>query len=436
MASGAWCLQYYIVSAIGFGPCGMWSRKVIKSLTRVGRFLAVVVVIGLMAKAEVHAESNTCARLFTYEAQWETLMEASRAMLLANINGAITPAKPGAGSLTTNDISDIYNRNSDTSHARILKDILKIPFDGKSPMPSVKSILDSYNLHMDRLVKDGLIKAEDVLRPAFVFKRKDGVYQILKYGETIPRNAEFIGDVLPTFTFDHAVSKGFFPIGNETITNTRVSSWEHDLSHLTSFIENPHYMAQIKRQAEQDSKRMLNVYATKAKRKYFLGESLVLVRPERKVELFNLLPMTTEMKKNPNAFSFSNIIYQVAKLDQQQLIHIANTISYRYERYFQNLGGASRDPLSTVGIHIHTPLRVFIDDAKRMDVTKESTVKTFAKMQYALMRFSEVSLEEWFASADNAQIDKNSNVGKVFEEQRVWIEQSFIYNSFTSSSAF
>lgn len=388
-------------------------------------FVHAVIILCLFTAGTV-ASANQCASLFT-KSEWDQQLGKAYAHFSENL------FNPKLSNFEFKDrrktIYDGYN-NYDFPHSRVLRDVFKIRLGRNGKAPSIEQMMDAYSKEISALVRSGKVSREDVLMPAFVF-RVGSKYIWLKYGEQIPHGAKSEGDVLPDHIYNKMVSEGYFPVGNQFITPTRISSFEHDLAHLTAFLQYPQYMAQMRRLATKIVRGEIIPRDELDRRSYILGESLSLINESTKSEMFS--HFLSPPGKSIYEVTHAEMTAYLKTLPPELIMGKLSILNQNYQRYFDNMGGSTRDFVNGSYNSLHVPYKVMIYDAIS-DMRHENRVETVASMQIIFIRLSETKLEDWFEGLDKVQLDKNSPLRKFFEDDAVWdIENGDLRESFYSS---
>ncbi len=133
-------------------------------------------------------------------------------------------------------------------HVAVLEE-LDFRFEPVVKVPPLESLLARYNARLDALIAAGTVRAEEVLRPARAFKGLTGRILHVPFGEPIPEEAVPVDDTLSNGDFGDMVAAGYFPMGPHLnlLQAKPLTVFEHDLGHLTAFLEHPRFMAAVRR---------------------------------------------------------------------------------------------------------------------------------------------------------------------------------------------
>jgi len=392
------------------------------------RLFANTIVTLCLFTAGVTASANQCLSLFT-KSEWDRQLEKAYGSFSENLFNPnlldYDVNKERAPKRKT--IHDGYN-NYDYPHSRILRDVFKVKLGRNGKAPTIEQLMDAYTKEIDRLVDSGKVGREDVLLPAFVFKLGKK-YIWLQYGDPIPPGAKSSGDVLSEFYFNKMVSEGFFPMGNQFIIQTRIASFEHDMAHLTSFLQFPKYMALVRQTSAKVFKGNIIPREDEGKRIHFLGESLSLINEASKTEMFSsfLFPQG----KSIYDFTHAEVTAHLKTLPKEDVMNMLLNLTENYQRYFDHIGGSTRDYVNGANDPLYTPYRVMISDAIAA-IKYEERFEQAASIQIILIRLSQTKLEDWFKAIEKVDLDPNSSIGKLFKDDAVWnIESGEMRSSFT-----
>lgn len=387
--------------------------------------------------------SDSCATIFNHDQTavgqgWSELEKENLKNFHYNLNS------PSNKTVFYNDKS--YSRD----HVRILRSILGIPNLKQSFLPTLKQIVMGYEAKMDQYVRAGLIKQENVLHPAFIFKSGDQIIW-LRYGESIPPSAVPYEGLVPSHQYFKMLADGFFPLGGKHAATSNygynrssyISEFEHDLAHLTGFIQNPNYM-QLLRNVSAAKYLALNNLPDAASKKnddipdasYYFSEGMIVLRRGNSSSLLKklILPKASENRSVPTLTEIENHLKQITREDLETL---ASHLSKNYVTYFEAFGGGARE-LENSDNPIHDPIRALLKEltfytepgARKWIKVKnvsalplEKLIKTMAKVELAIVWLKEISLDEWAQAAVYKDLDKNSKIHQLMCESGIWPEQ-------------
>ena len=357
---------------------------------------------------------SQCSRLFeTNEVLWENDLFPAFEIFHENIRNA---SRPQDEVLRILGLHSGYKKESD--HVRTLRDFFKIDFTENGKQASMKDMIKIYENHMRKLVEKKVIKEEDVLTPAFVFVLPNLEVTWIRYGDPIPAGAKLHKRILTDRVFYRMVANGFYPIGNDFIVPTKISSFEHDLAHFTSFVQYPEYMAHLRRYAEKKIKNRQGYFHLE-NREYFVGEGLVLIKPQMREELMFILNFTPSMRADLDNINYTSLVRYLETAPLDQVIDRLTYLNKNFDKYFDIYGGAGRDPLSGKNSLFHNPYKVMIEKAL-FDLNEGRTAST-AGLQMILIKLSRTTLDDWFEVLEGSEY-KNPAIKNLFSDRGVWLD--------------
>jgi hypothetical protein len=249
--------------------------------------------------------------------------------------------------------------------------------------------------------KKAMRNEKEVLHPKFIFRLPDHSLIGLEPGEAIPKGAMLEGDVLTEKDFATLLAKGIFPIGNHKISNTGISTFEHDLAHLTAFIESPEYMRLWRKHAMRNITSVTSKINIMQSWEYFLGEGLVIMRDETKAHLNELLAWPLELFNRRDSISLGEVVDHLRALPVKELQLRAERLSSQYGKYTHILGGGGRDPVSYQGSWAHDWVYFLV---KHMDYRtgdpSSLKVEEMAKLELFLFNLKDIKLSDWFVTPE------------------------------------
>lgn len=323
-------------------------------------------------------------------------------------------------SLTRQKSYQAYDASS--AHGKILERIFQLKIGSHQQQQTVSGILKNYELFMNQLIKTGKIKKEDVLRPAFLFTTLHGEIIWRRYGQEIPKGAKIYWDIISPEVYAKMIVEGFFPAGDATLTPTRIPTFQHDLAHLTSFMEHPHYMALIKKLGMAQASGLMGLSENLSQRMYFLNEGLMVYKNGAKDSILNLLLLSDSMKKSPSQVTLAQMEAYLKKKSHDELEQAFLQLTRDSDNYFDYMGGASREPYSRGTSPIHDPIRALRFNIVSYDSSAQRiySVKELAKLQIFLLRLRDVSIEDWFIAGLAPQVPNSSPIFRLFDDPRIW----------------
>lgn len=128
---------------------------------------------------------------------------------------------------------------------------LGFQFEPELVIPPFKTVIENYNRMTEKTARK--------LTPVQTFRLRGQVIPV-PYGENPPLGAILEKDLLSDKEYISLLSQGFFPIGESIniLRNGAHSNLEHDLAHLTGFLEDPAYAESLVEGAKALSKAIEN----------------------------------------------------------------------------------------------------------------------------------------------------------------------------------
>lgn len=340
------------------------------------------------------------------------IQQASWAQLEASVNALLLSALHD---------KTLYPPNS--AHVRTLKSVFNI-YNLPNDISVLAHILSTYNTYMNQLILENQIQKDQVLRPAFVLRTRDGKIIWRQFGEAIPEGAQFYSGEIPESDFDAMVLSGFFPIGDSSTTSggARKSTFEHDLGHFTGFVESPTYMAQLSQVIKDIFKQRQfvvgygadsNVLSTPIReRVYFYSESLTVVNQQTKSRMLDGLVLSNSMRSRLEDVNYVEMKLYLEKLPPQELTAKFMPLLEIVDQLFIPLGGAARNSGerdSTFHNRFYGLLSRGIHE-KRADY--------LAAFQIAAIHLRDVTAKDWFDQVFNPYVPKDSRLYRYFLAQK------------------
>lgn len=295
----------------------------------------------------------------------------------------------------------------------------------------LQRIIENINSAIDSHVASGVVNEFEVLRPVFVFTdSRTGSFQFKKFGDAI-REETLVKEVLPTSYYFKLLASGHFPVGDGSLfdRSRTLSKFEHDLAHMTAFIENPKYMAQLRLLANRMyqpgahlhrldllSKESLTPY-------YYFSEGLLQLRPENRLLLFDqlLLPQGFNLDHG----QLNELISFLSTFPTKTLIQQLDHLIQNYGLYFTAMGGAARDqihglaefhdPLKHILYQVKPLFRSILNNEDRADLQKlqhELIVKALARAQMIILWMDKIPIDAWF----EASLERQAPVGGLIHQ--------------------
>jgi hypothetical protein len=314
----------------------------------------------------------------------------------------------------------------DNAHVRTLKWLSENQTDHRSHPKTLSEVLRNYNEFMDREIHENRLKAADVLRPAFVFKMPNGRIIWRKFGEEIPKGAIFQDyqyrdqreiDAM----FQKLILNRVFPVGYTSLIagGERRTAFEHDLGHLTGFIEYPQYMVSLLKLyrdmpkhpefLSKLDKRTPYGPSVFQKRIYFYVEAMTVVNPATKNLMLKSLVLSDSMRNRMDEVSVDEMTQYLKTIPADQLISRFSKILLEADSWFTPYGGAARNS-GERDAEFHNRFVGLL--------RKGFYPKTLAEFQVTAIRLRDVTAQDWFDQAFVEYIPTHSKLHAYFSAFR------------------
>lgn len=223
----------------------------------------------------------------------------------------------------------------------------------------------NYNKILADLVRQGVVKPHQTIRPGALHKKPDGSKALVRFNDEAyanPPKSEAKSDYeRGDFHTIHeelmSVADGYFPMGIEDFLG-------HDIAHLATYVQVPQYMATFRDMARRyKNKEFPSIYiagnensdAVKAfKTRYFaVNEALVLFKPKAHAQVLKDLCLEIEpwdLEKDPDVISKVKAFVEekVSKDKKWADSQISKLVRY-YEENSRRVGGAVADGFNLAG---------------------------------------------------------------------------------------
>ena len=237
--------------------------------------------------------------------------------------------------------------NNKTSFGRFMERLgyEKLP-NGKFKKPSLERVLTNYNKHVDDLIKRGVVKEDEVIRPVAIFRDEAGNSRTLRFGERIPKGWKYDEGIMSPDEFMDLIAKGRMPIGGfQQVGRFNMVSADHDIAHLAGFAMNPRISKDLRAAAAQ-ARAAQNASAEPRllqDRLYQLMEHGHYVPSSHRSTIRHWDPKLFKDLRGPQPFSvFENY---VKDLPMSELEALAKRVSQSSPRITRNFGGLQVDEL-------------------------------------------------------------------------------------------
>lgn len=340
-----------------------------------------------------------------------------------------------------------------------------------------ETVIEYYKREIQQLVDFGLVKQDEILMPAKVFKdRSRDKHYFVPLWEEVPEEAKDVPENLLTpDVFTTMLSEGYFPIGDEIIEHTNQSLAEHDAAHLLGFLDAPLYMKEVRkafsrlgkmlngegitREEQLRMKQALkNFDSVLSLRLYYATEIFTSVKPENQKHVRALLALPKGDKSTLD--DVKEFIYQ--KFNEQgeaELYRYLTRVYEKFPEYFSASGGESRDVVNRDrkynskgatkgGIYPSKLVSKFdnqsiwsmvqnAEDALKYirsshanfhDVINEVHVRVIA----ALNQINQLDQSDWIKVASSLYVDKNSETYRYLCTSGIWNKSHILFWAFCS----
>ncbi|MEZ0391069.1 MAG: hypothetical protein ACAH59_02560 [Pseudobdellovibrionaceae bacterium] len=259
-------------------------------------------------------------------------------------------------------------------------------------------MINNLNRKTDQLVKNGVLKESEVLRPAKVYKNPEtNQLLIVRYDEVPPPGYVQSADgIVPENLFWEGIEKGLFAVGraDEDAYYTSAftpfnlnSEFMHDLSHFGAFHQEPELMKSF-REAARHMKTLDPVERTAAERRMFVATELLITLPKGSAASIDRLLSSINFKPANDSREAERMTHALAMQPDRELLKVSELVS-KARPDVNYLGGVSRDPLSRVRVNggisdvpqmaAASPLKVFDDIEKYINVVRKTPNNLSAK---------------------------------------------------------
>ena len=285
---------------------------------------------------------------------------------------------------------DLYAAEKAKGHPNVLfMERAGYVFDPKkSEVPSSDKIAQTFKEEIDVIAKKEGLKPEEVFDVVKPYKLPNGEIAFIKYGDPIPPGAKASTIELEHNEFINLVAEGKFPLGDgEVVPDIPMTLKEHDVSHLSSFIEHPQAMAELIKQARtlRDSGKMDAVYdpknqqvrnSTKWKIHHALeSSSYYSSKVQRRYSGLRGLQPKSVVRPKDISSNFKGA-------SRDELSGWLKTVKRTQESEVQHFGGAQRDVISrnkgAVYLELDRTLQVE-NEIKRLEELSQTDPKRFER---------------------------------------------------------
>lgn len=242
-------------------------------------------------------------------------------------------------------VKDVYLRAKKEGDPHIaFLERMGFQFELAIRVPPLSQVFERYNRMIDEKIAQGRVSADGALRPARVFRAKDGRFLYRSYGEPLPQGALPYNRVLDDKSFGGMINAGYYPVGESTynIAPKGISTLEHDLGHLGAFDEHPRFAAAFKK-LYSGAGRAAASAGFSSQRLYYLVEMLSVVSAGKRQELLKTLRLPKTLESWPTTAQVDSYL---AALPETSVNALIKRLEQAYPKLITHLGGTVRDVVS------------------------------------------------------------------------------------------
>ncbi|MES2801444.1 MAG: hypothetical protein V4654_03045 [Bdellovibrionota bacterium] len=293
---------------------------------------------------------------------------------------------------------------------------------GKDPhVPALIEIVNKYNKFMNDLVSNGLVAESDILSPVMVIQLKDKSYSNLKVGEELPAGATFV-TIVPEPFYSQIIAEGKFPLTKQL--------FEHDLAHFTAFMDHPLFMQLFRKFFVDKVQGKIVEYKSRAYRESFLFEGLVVFNENMKADMMNHLLLSQSMKENPQLITLEAMQIYLQSLPKDKVQDMLVHFQKNFDSYFQVLGGSARDMYNKKVKDNEFVFNTVPDLVEKAIETQD--LAQIARLQIIILKWSQISLADWFLAVRDQEVNKNNPVAQLFNDKALWLDH-YLFLIFSDS---
>lgn len=317
-------------------------------------------------------------------------------------------------------------------------------FEPPFSAPLFHEILSRYESRIGAFVHAGVIAESDVLRPGFVVKTADGKLMFLRFGQEKPLGATLYSGLLSDDAFLAMLSEGLYPVGgtNVILGGYGALAFEHDLAHLAAFVENPKYMAELKRSATRLRKAGVTLGTdsantseqTKLSNRLFHvveGLSVIPTSERHRLEQILRLPAKTDPSK---VYTVEEVYAHLKSLPIPELKTLRDRIRAEVPPLFQHLGGTYKDVVTQNALaqkQVRSRFHAYDETLRSIFQTllaprdhglvyDDQIIHQMARLEVALYESSRIDPETWVRDALQEHLSKDSALYKFICETKIW----------------
>lgn len=362
------------------------------------------------------------------------------------------------------NMSSAYKEAIENNHPQI-RSLEKLGYKFKisgdkviADVPPFEEVVSNYNKIMQYHIASGRIKEEDILTPVRVFENKDKKILMIKYGDPVPKGYRPAKSaLLKDEDFAKAIGDGLLPIGEfkrepgfEKIPFTAL---EHDVGHLTAYMDRPEYMAALRQAFKQRAATYDSAEPVNYSRLFYASELHEQLNPKNAM-FFNKFLADNKIPSAPFKEKFVTVDQVRKSLSGKSYEEIRGMLDNLAKRNFAEPIGGSRRDLGTVEQRInsgvansYSPFNNFFETPNGFAQRGASDIRTLERRYFEGRRVSESEITDGAPDAARESLARalttlhNSKqldpVTVVKESARPKIDKSSsIYKYFCKSGAF
>ena len=328
------------------------------------------------------------------------------------------------------------------------KRLVELGFDyAGNKAPSLRKIHHAYMKQMEKHVSEGKIQESDMLVPALAFFRKNGSetdWKFLVPGEKIPEGfKQHTDSYLPGKIYYKMISDGYFPMGQSEIVDwAKETVLEHDLAHITAFMDYPEMMAAFKKSiVEVVSPANENNVANLSKinaRFYHVSELAAIVAPESRSEFKSIFKISPPEGKD--FLTLEEVKEALKGKSKEELAALTKDAKDFYWRWTRQLAGTSRDinmrsqesSLGQASIHALYKDLAGVSSMSFQSISNffASDTDKLARLLASLYNFSHLKSTDWVKSVSEPDAFSQTALYRALCLSGVWTSGSRMHNEF------
>jgi hypothetical protein len=324
-------------------------------------------------------------------------------------------------------------------------------------VPSLEQINQKIKAKMQSYVDSGRIKADDVLLPARAFTNEKNEVVLIPFGDPVPEGYKHFMSVagdgtLSSKDYTRAIREGKFPIGEvaNDVRGNAQTVLEHDLAHVTAFMDNPEFMAALKKGYIETGKAGKDLQPqekmNRVARLTYLSEMFEITTPKQGMALNKFLTDN----KVAGVFSQNKFVTpaQVRQaLDGKSADELKDMLKTMNDKGFvEPLGGARRDLMTVAsekkgdglgtGTFFETPHGIAqralgrIEQRSWVQPKREDYLKAVTEGLTMLHNSKQLDVTTAVREAFKPKIEKSDISYKVFCGSGVFTDETMVFQSY------